>query len=120
MSKKKLTPQQFAELSSVLHKRLTEELVKEIEECALPELGKDISSDLWSTPKVDSKTVVKLSPTVKELVGWRLDPTWIQKGGYATVAQAVSHVVGQIAKYCVATPTPAQETAPKQPEPAHV
>lgn len=106
MSKVKLTAAQFRELAASLGERLTEELEREGQDCALPELGKDSSTDLWTPPKVDSKTVVKLSPTVKEFTGWRLEPTWIRKGGYPSIAEAVTHVVAQIKKHCVADPVP--------------
>jgi hypothetical protein len=102
MAKAKLTPGGFKEIADSLQKRLTAELLKEIEDCALPELSNDSATDLWSPPKVDSKTVVKLSPTVKEVTGWRLDPTWIRKGGYLTVPDAVTHVMAQIKTHCVA------------------
>jgi len=105
VSKKKLTPGQFERLGATLAAELTKALEAEIQDCALPELVADSSTDLWSPPKVDSKTVVKLSPKVKELTGWSLDPAWIQKGGYPTVQQAVSHIVAQIKKNCVAEPT---------------
>jgi MinD-like ATPase involved in chromosome partitioning or flagellar assembly len=108
VSKAKLTPQQFAELRPTLVQRLTQELERELEDCQLADLGKDPSTDLWSPPKVDSKTVVKLSPTVSDLTGWRLKPDWIQKGGYPTVAEAVAHVVAQVQKNCVAEPAAAK------------
>jgi hypothetical protein len=104
VSKAKLSVAQFKELEPALRKQLTSELEKELLDCALPELGNDANTDLWSLPAVDSKTVVKLSPTVKKLTGWRLDPTWIRKGGYPTVADAVAHVVAEIKKNCVAEP----------------
>ena len=102
MSKPKLlTLHQFNERATPLRKRLTEELEKERTECALPELGKDPNTDLWLPPNVDSKTVVKLSPTVKEFTGWRLDPRWIKKGGYSTIEAAVIDVMAQIKAHCV-------------------
>lgn len=101
MSKVKLTPIQFNDIAALLRRRLTEALQKEIEDCALPDLADDEDTDLWTLPNVDSKTVVKLSPTVKELTGWSLDPTWIKKGGYASVEDAVSDLVAQIKAHCV-------------------
>jgi hypothetical protein len=115
MAKAKVPVSRFAEIVGTLRKRLTHDLQKELAECALPELPRDASTDLWSLPKVDSKTVAKLSPTVKEITGWRLDPRWIKKGGYATVGQAVEHVIAQIQQHCVAesvTPSSNKALAP--------
>lgn len=119
MSKVKLSPQQFADLSAPLKKRLADELAKQAAECALPELGANPNSDLWSPPTVDSKTVVKLSPVVKEATGFRLDPKWIRKGGYSSIPEAVADVMARIAEHCVGVPAPAKPAPAKQPEPAH-
>jgi hypothetical protein len=108
VSKRKLTLGQFEALGTSLAAELTKALESEIQDCALPELMADPSTDLWSPPKVDSKTVVKLSPKVKELIGWSLDPAWVQKGGYPTVQHAVNHIVAQIKKHCVAESTTAR------------
>ena len=102
VSKRKLTQTEFGALSGALTQTLTKALEAEIADCALAELAADQSTDLWSPPRVDSKTVVKLSPTIKEMTGWSLDPAWIQKGGYPTVEVAVAHIVAQIRKNCVA------------------
>jgi hypothetical protein len=102
-----------------LKKRLTDELVKQAEECALPELAANPDSDLWSTPTVDSKTVVKLSPVVKEMTGFRLDPKWIRKGGYASIPEAVADVMARLAEHCVGLPAEEKPAPAKQPEPAH-
>ena len=69
----------------------------------MPDLGGDPKSDLWSgLPEVDSKTVAKLSPVVKGLLGRRLNPKWIRKGGYPSIKAAVQDLLTQIAKHCVA------------------
>jgi hypothetical protein len=104
VSKTKLTRANFDALAAPLAKCLTAALEAELKDCALAELGTDTSTDLWSPPPVDSKTVVKLSPKVKEMTGWSLDPAWIQKGGYPTVEVAVGHIVAQIRQHCVAEP----------------
>lgn len=119
MSKVKLSPQQFADLSASLKKRLADELIKQASECALPELGANPNSDLWSPPTVDSKTVVKLSPIVKEMTSFRLDPKWIRKGGYSSIPEAVADVMARLAEHCVGVPAPAKSAPAKQPEPAH-
>jgi hypothetical protein len=105
VSMRKLTKAEFDALSGALAQSLTVALDAEIQDCALAELAADQSTDLWSPPRVDSKTVVKLSPKVKEMTGWSLDPAWIQKGGYPTVEIAVGHIVAQIRLHCVAEPT---------------
>lgn len=111
MATHKLSPTKFDEIAQPLEKLLTEQLQRDIEDCALPELAEDPHTDLWTTPKVDSKTVVKLSATVKEFTGFRLDPTWIQKGGYSTVAAAITHVMAEIKKHCVAESAPVRQPA---------
>ncbi|MES2785858.1 MAG: hypothetical protein V4684_10375 [Pseudomonadota bacterium] len=108
---KKLTPVKFSQLVPTLIERLTKDLEREQEDCALPTLAKD---PLWDTPEVDSKTVAKLSPAVKELTGESLDPRWIQRGGYHTISEAVSHIISQIKQHRVAVPDqPAHVLAPE-------
>jgi hypothetical protein len=112
MSKLKLmSPATFSGLVPTLHARLTNDLRREQEDCALPDLNKN---PLWDTPEVDSKTVAKLSPAVKELTGNSLDPRWIQKGGYHSVEEAVIHIISQLKLNLVVLPvapviTPAEE-----------
>lgn len=94
---KLLTVAEFNALLPTLRKRLTDALKKEQEDCALP----DPETDLWDFPPVDSKTVVKLSPVVKELIGHRLHPSWIRKGGYPSIEAAVQDLLTQIRAHCV-------------------
>jgi hypothetical protein len=102
MAKSKLlSPTEFEALKPTLIQRLTEALERELADCALPELGSDPNTDLWDLPEVDSKTVAKLSPVVKDLIGRRLHPKWIRKGGYASVEQAIEDLVAQIRTHCV-------------------
>jgi len=102
---KPLSPEQFEALRPTLLKRLTDAIEMELADCALPELGSDPSSDLWDLPKVDSKTVAKLSPVVKDLIGRRLHPKWIRKGGYNSGEEAITDLVAQIRKHCVVDAT---------------
>lgn len=104
---KLLTVAEFNTLAPKLRKRLTDALTKEQQDCALP----DPTTDLWDFPPVDSKTVVKLSPVVKELVGHRLRPSWIRKGGYASIEAAVQDLLAQIRANCVVGA--AAESTPK-------
>jgi hypothetical protein len=92
---------EFDELVARLRMRLTAALEKELRDCALPELGKDADSDLWDLPTVDSKTVCKLSPVVQEVVGRSLKPSWVRKGGYKNVEEAIEHVIAQLRANCV-------------------
>lgn len=109
---KKMTPTEFADRFPKLIERLTKDLEREQEDCALPELGSD---PLWDTPAVDSKTVAKLSPAVKDITGESLDPKWIQRGGYQSVDAAVTHIVSQILENLVALPAPpASVPAPEE------
>lgn len=103
---KQLTPAEFNAMLPTLRQRLTDALTKEQQDCALP----DPKTDLWDLPPVDSKTVAKLSPVVKELFGRRLRPAWIRKGGYDSVKSAVKDLLEQIHKHCVVGGT-AESTA---------
>lgn len=107
VSKPTFTSAQFDALVPTLKGQLSSALAKELSDCALPELGSDPNSDLWDLPTVDSKTVCKLSPVVKALVGRRLEPTWIRKGGYDSIDEAVQHLIDQLRKHCVASSTSA-------------
>lgn len=93
----KVTTEQFESLASTLIERFTTGLEHELTDCALPNLP----SGLWDLPIVDSKTVCKLSPIVKELFGRRLEPSWIRKGGYESVKAAVEDLVTRLRKECV-------------------
>ncbi|GEM_PF-1280536 len=110
---KLLSVSKFSELMPVLAERLRRGIEREQQDCALPDLNKD---PLWDTPAVDSKTVAKLSPVVKELTGQALDPKWIQKGGYDSIEEAVSHIISKIKEFrvdprVVPTAVPAEEVA---------
>lgn len=114
---KMMTPAEFTDRLPQLIERLTNDLEREQEDCALPELGSD---PLWDTPAVDSKTVAKLSPAVKEITGESLDPKWIQRGGYQSVEAAVTHIVSQIQENLVALPAPpASAPAPEEAAATH-
>jgi hypothetical protein len=121
MSKPKMmSTSDFSDLLSTLKSRLTKDLQREQEDCALPDLKKD---PLWDTPEVDSKTVAKLSPAVQELTGGSLDPRWIRRGGYHTIDEAVAHIIDQIKQHRVAVPgvpaAPVSVPAPEVTESVH-
>jgi hypothetical protein len=94
---KLLTLNEFTALLPKLRQRLLDGLTKELKDCALP----DPDTDLWDIPPVDSKTVVKLAPIIKDLIGHRLDPRWIRKGGYDSIAEAAADLIAQIRAHCV-------------------
>lgn len=94
---KLLTSKDFNALLPTLRTRLTDALTKEQQDCALP----DETTDLWDFPPVDSKTVAKLSPCIKELTGHRLRPSWIRKGGYPSIEVAVLDLLAQVRTHCV-------------------
>jgi len=105
-SKSKLTVAEFNKLLPTLIGRLTSGLENELMDCALPELA---DSPPWDNlPTVDSKTVCKLSPIVQELLDRRLEPSWVRKGGYSSVEDAIQDVVANMKKDCVGgNPQPA-------------
>jgi hypothetical protein len=96
-AKPKVSSSQFKALESTLIERFTAGLEHELADCALPNLP----SGLWDLPVVDSKTVCKLSPIVKELLGRRLEPSWVRKGGYESVKAAVEDLMSWLRKVCV-------------------
>jgi hypothetical protein len=113
-AKPTLTSKQFDALTPTLVKRLTLELERELRDCALPGLSANPASDLWELPTVDSKTVCKLSPVMKEIIGRRLEPSWVRKGGYQSIEAAVEDVIARAKKDCIADHAPAP--TPKSPQ----
>lgn len=98
-SKPMLTTEQFEQLLPTLIERLTLGLETELKDCALPEL---VDSPPWDDlPTVDSKTVCKLSPIVQDLLGRRLEPSWVRKGGYPSVDIAIKDVINNMKKDCI-------------------
>jgi len=94
---KLLTADAFDDRLPELRKRLATALKRELQDCALPDPG----TDLWDLPPVDSKTVVKLSPIVSEMIGHRLRPSWIRKGGYDSINDAIEDLLTHIRANCV-------------------
>jgi hypothetical protein len=83
----KLTATEFQEKHPELVAALTAGLEKELKDCAWQP---DTTTDLWDLPTVDSKTVCKMSPIVESIVGQKLQPSWVRKGGYGSIAEAVA------------------------------
>lgn len=101
MGTKKISHTDFNSRQEGLRKALAGKLEAELDECTLPDAGDD-DSDLYDLPTVDSKTVAKMSPVVKEWMdGIGINPKWIRKGGYTTIDEAVDHILEQFAKDCV-------------------
>ena len=47
----------------------------------------------FGMPVVDSKTVMKLSPYVEEIVGIEVNSKWLKKGGYNSSREAIDSVL---------------------------
>lgn len=95
---------EFARNEQTLRSDLAAALDRELADCAIPDLPNDPQSGgVWSSmPTVDSKTAHKISVSVIErILGCAFQPAWIQRGGYASTDDAVTHVVSQIRKHCV-------------------
>ncbi|CAI3805420.1 hypothetical protein [Rheinheimera sp. MM224] len=87
-----ISKQEYEGIKDDLKSDLIEELEAEVE---FAEFETD-KKGLWETPAVDSKAVVKLSPTIQKYTGTKLDPTWIKCGGYDSVVEAVEHIMEQL------------------------
>ena len=95
----KLSAADYGAKAAGLAKALTEGLDKELKDCAWQP---DPSTDLWeSLPTVDSKTVCKLSPILEKITGHKLKPSWVRKGGYQSISEAVADVMAKVSEHCV-------------------
>jgi len=92
---KKVDLSKFNNVKTQLAETLSEKL-EEAVEIAIFESESDDDSDLWETPAVDSKTVIKLSPIVEDYTGHKIKPEWIKPGGYDDVAEAVGCLMEQL------------------------
>ncbi len=108
MTVSKLAAAEFHEKQSALAAALTAGLEKELKDCAWQS---DPATDLWDLPTVDSKTVCKLSPIVEAVVGHKLQPSWVRKGGYKSIAEAVADIVARVEEHCVAPVAASSEAA---------
>ena len=105
MAVRQLTGTEFQAVAGALRRELAASLERELA-CVLPKVGSMPSSDLWELPLVDSKTVAKLSPTVIRIIGRKLEPKWIRKGGYSSVEEAVKDLMAKIEHNCVTSTQP--------------
>jgi hypothetical protein len=94
----KLAAAEYGAKAAGLATALTDGLNKELKDCAWQP---DPTTDLWDLPTVDSKTVCKLSPIVEQITGHKLKPSWVRKGGYESIAEAVADVMAKVAEHCV-------------------
>jgi hypothetical protein len=113
---KKLSQAKFDQLVPELIHHLGQGLQQEKDDCALSELSSD---PFWETPEVDSKTVAKMSPIVKDLTGFRINPRWIRKGGYDSIDEAVVHIISKIREHHVDTSFAPAGVAPNELEMTH-
>lgn len=87
-----ISKEQYDSIKDNLKTELIEKLEEEVE---FAEFETE-NEGLWNTPGVDSKAVVKLSPTIEKYTGAPLDITWIQNGGYDSAPEAVEHIMKQL------------------------
>jgi hypothetical protein len=68
----------------------------------------DPSTDqLWEgMPEIDSKSVVKASPVIRELIGAELDPKLIRKGGYTSFDDLANDLLPKLRAACPDTHPP--------------
>lgn len=92
MTSMTISKQEFEGIKDDLKSELIVELEVEVE---FAEFETD-KKGLWDTPAVDSKAVVKLSPTIQKYTGKKLEPSWIKCGGYDSVVEAVDHIMEQL------------------------
>ncbi len=98
-----ISRKEFEKTKSKLYSDLVKALEIQALECAIPDVGSNPATDVFETPTVDSKTVIKLAPIVEAATGHKLKPDWIQKGGYNSIEEAAAHIVAQIASNCFET-----------------
>ena len=91
----KLAYEDFLKIKDTLSEKISSVLEEEIEMSEF-ETADESEEDLWDTPLVDSKSVIKLSPIVEEMTGYKIKPEWIKPGGYDSLENAVSHIVQQL------------------------
>ena len=91
----KISYADFLKIKDELSVKITSELEMEIEMSDFETVDEN-EEDLWDTPLVDSKSVIKLSPIVEEMTGHKIKPEWIKPGGYESLDEAVSHLVQQL------------------------
>ncbi len=59
--------------------------------------GVSAAGSLWDDmPMVDSKAIARSSPLFEQHVGVPLDVTLIRKGGYASIDDAINHLVPEM------------------------
>ena len=80
---------------AILAEAVRQALIDEREGCGAQVTSGDSSSaDLWADmPTVDSKTVARIAPVFKGHTGKLLNPKRIRPGGYASIEDAVQHLV---------------------------
>ncbi len=91
----KLSYTAFLKIKDDFSEKIKAELEIEVDMSGF-EVEDENEDDLWDTPLVDSKTVIKLSPFVEKMTGHKIKPEWIKPGGYDSLEGAVSHLVQQL------------------------
>lgn len=81
-----------------LKDELMDKLLERLKDLNNIEFDNPPEGDLWNLPKVDSKTVVKLSPLVEEDTGMKLINKWVKRGGYGSEEEAIKDLIEKIEK----------------------
>jgi hypothetical protein len=93
-----ITIEKFQDIRDILRDslatRLEEEVLMSGEVQFEPE--DEDEAALFTTPVVDSKTVMKLSPIVELMTGKKIKTEWIKNGGYDSVDEAIAHLLKQL------------------------
>lgn len=100
--KAKLVPisaQAFDLLQAELYDALLNKLEEEQAGDFIPDGAEAANTDIFDTPAVDSKTVIKLSDIVEKMTGHTLKPDWIKKGGYSSIEEAALDVINKIREH---------------------
>lgn len=95
-SDKEISHKEFMELKDALAHKLSSQLSTEILMSEFENELQEEDPDLWDTPTVDSKAVMKLSPIVEGMTGRKIKPEWIKAGGYDSVEDAINDVIKQL------------------------
>jgi acyl carrier protein len=109
-----ISQKEFNSVKADLYQVLVKQLQQQKAECFIPDTPDD--TDVFDTPEVDSKTVIKLTSVIEKRTGHKLKLQWVRKGGYASIEAAATHVIDQIQANCYAPKTvsakPVREAVP--------
>ena len=87
----KISATKFKEVEPKLQAELQDKLNSFKNE---PIAGSD--EDIPDIPVIDSKCMIKLSPTVDHHIGIKIEPGWLEPGGYSSAEDAVTSLMRRI------------------------